>query len=300
VTFSGNIPPQTIPLIGNAGASAVTLSPISLTFGAQAIGTTSGAQQVTVTNSGTGPLILSSLQATSEFATTNTCGGQIAPGGTCTIQVTFTPSASGTQTGTLTIADNAADSPQIAALTGNVASPGPPPSIGLGVASGGTASATVTAGATATYALSIGGSGVSGTASLTCTGAPTGALCSVPATVPLDASSASTFNASVSTTSRSPVGFYRHGSSPWVWALVIFGCMTFFKTPSAKQSSRSRLRFAPLFILAVAFCSCGGGSNTSPVPTPNPNGTPTGTYTLVLSAKSGSTMQTQNLTLTVQ
>jgi hypothetical protein len=300
VTFSGNIPPQTIPLIGNAGASAVTLSPISLTFGAQAIGTTSGAQQVTVTNSGTGPLILSSLQATSEFATTNTCGGQIAPGGTCTIQVTFTPSASGTQTGTLTIADNAADSPQIAALTGNVASPGPPPSIGLGVASGGTASATVTAGATATYALSIGGSGVSGTASLTCTGAPTGALCSVPATVPLDASSASTFNASVSTTSRSPVGFYRHGSSPWVWALVIFGCMTFFKTPSAKQSSRSRLRFAPLFILAVAFCSCGGGSNTSPVPTPNPNGTPTGTYTLVLTAKSGSTMQTQNLTLTVQ
>jgi hypothetical protein len=300
VTFSGNIPPQTVPLIGDAGASAVTLSPISLTFGDQAIGTTSGAQQVTVTNSGTGPLILSSVKTTSEFATTNTCGGQIASAGTCTIQVTFTPSASGTQTGTLTIADNAADSPQIVALTGNAVSSGPPPSIGLGVASGGTASATVAAGAIATYALSIGGSGVSGTASLTCTGAPTGAVCSVPATVPLDASSASTFNASVTTTSRSPVGFYRHGSTPWVWALVIFGCMTLFKTPSAKQSSRSRLRFAPLFILAVAFCSCGGGSNTLPVPTPNPNGTPTGTYTLVLTAKSGSTMQTQNLTLTVQ
>ena len=103
VSFNGNIPSQTIPLIGDAGASAVSLSPTSLTFSDQAVGTTSGVQQVTVISSGTGPLILSSIQTSAQFAATNTCGGQIAPAGACTIQVTFTPSASGPQTGTLTI-----------------------------------------------------------------------------------------------------------------------------------------------------------------------------------------------------
>jgi len=302
VTFNENIPSQTIPLIGNAGASAVSLSPTSLSFSAQANGSTSGAQQVMVTNSGTGPLILSSIQTTSEFAATNTCGAPVAPASSCTIQVTFTPSASGTQTGTLTIADNAPDSPQIVALTGNAASQGPPPSIGLGVPPSGSASATVTAGATATYALSIGGSGMSGTGSLTCTGAPTGAVCSVPATISLDASSASTFNANVTTTSRSPVGFYHRGSAPWLWALAIFGCVTFFKGRSTQQFPPSRMHFALLLVLAVALCSCGGSSSTSPAPTPspNPNGTPAGTYTLVIAAKSGASMQTQNLTLTVK
>ncbi len=244
-------------------------------------------------------MILSSVQTTSEFAATNTWGAPVPPSSSCTIQVTFTPSASGAQTGTLTIADNAPDSPQIVALTGNAASQGPP-SIGLGVPPGGSASATVTAGATATYALAIGGSGVSGTASLTCTGAPTGAVCSVPATVPLDATSASTFNANVTTTSRSPVGFYHRGSAPWLWALVIFGCLTFFKARSTQQFPLSRLRFVPLLVLAVALCSCGGSSPTSPAPTPNPNATPAGTYTLVITAKSGASMETQNLTLTVK
>jgi hypothetical protein len=300
IAFNGNIPSQTIPLTGNAGAPAVSLSPTSLSFGDQANGTTSAAQQVMVTNGGTGPLILSSIQTSSEFAATNTCGAPVAPAGNCKIQVTFTPSASGTQTGTLTIADNATDSPQIVALTGNMASPSPPPGIGLGVASGGSASATVTAGATATYALSIGGSGMSGTASLTCTGAPTGAVCSVPATVSLNASSASTFNASVTTTSRSPLGFYRRGSAPWLWAMAIFGSLILFKGAPPQQFPLSRLRLAPFLVLIVALCSCGGGRSTSPAPTPNPSATPAGTYTLVITAKSGTDTQTQNLTLTVQ
>jgi hypothetical protein len=294
VSFGGNIPSQTVSLTGNAGASAVSLSPTSLTFGDQASGTTSGAQQVMVTNSGTGPLVLTSIQTTSLFAATNTCGAPVAPASTCTIQVTFTPSASGIQTGVLTIADNAPNSPQTVPLTGNAA-----PDIGLGVASGGSASATVTAGATATYALSAGGSGMSGTASLTCTGAPTGATCSVPATIPLNTSSASPFNASVTTTSRSAMGSYRHGSTPWLWAMVLFGCVSLFTSKSTRQSPLSRLRLLSLLLLAVVLPSC-GGSSTSPAPTPNPNGTPAGTYTLVVTAKSGSATQTQNLTLTVQ
>jgi Abnormal spindle-like microcephaly-assoc'd, ASPM-SPD-2-Hydin len=105
VSFGGNIPSQTVALSGNGGAPAVTLSPTSLSFGVQATGTTSGAQQITVANTGTGPLTISAAQTSSQFASTSTCGAPVAPSSSCMIQVTFTPTASGTQLGTLTIAD---------------------------------------------------------------------------------------------------------------------------------------------------------------------------------------------------
>jgi hypothetical protein len=303
VTFGGSIASQTVALSGNAGAPAATLSPTSLSFGVQATGTTSGAQQITVTNTGTGPLTISSLQTSGPFATTNTCGAPVAPASDCTVQVTFTLAASGTQTGTLTIADNAPNTPQTVALTGNVQTPTSPPTppttIGLGLASGGSASATVTAGATATYALSIGGAGMAGTASLSCSGAPTGATCSVPATVTLSATTASSFNVSVPTTSRSNVWLLPSSPTPWLWALALLGCLVLFKAASTQPSPRLRWRLAPL--LAIAVCACGGGSSTMPTstPTPHPNGTPAGAYTIVITAKSGSTTQTQNLILTV-
>jgi hypothetical protein len=290
VSFGGNVPPQTVSLNGNAGAPAVTLSPASLSFPSQAIGTTSVAQQVTITNGGTGPLIISSLQTTDQFASTNTCGAPIAPSGDCTVQVTFTPTAGGAQSGTLTISDNAPNSPQNLALNGNVTTSA---SIGLGVAPGGSASVTVAAGKSATYALAIGGSGLSGTASVACTGAPTGATCSVPTAVPLSAATAATFNATVTTTARSNVWFIPTGTTIWLWSLAILGCL-FLTAVMAQQSARIQWRLAPL--LAVALCSCGGGSS----PTMTPNGTPAGTYSITVTATSGSATQTQTLILTVQ
>jgi hypothetical protein len=266
-TDSATDSPQSVALSGNATTapgSAASLSQVSLSFGSQAISTTSAAQQVTVTNSGTAALTISSIQTTNQFNATNTCSASVAPGGNCTIQVTFTPSASGSQTGTLTIADNAPNSPQSVALSGTGS--GSAPTIGLGLASGASASATVTAGATAAYALSIGGAGMSGTASLTCSGAPTGATCSVPATVTLSATTASSFNVSVPTTARSHVWLFPTGPTPWLWALAILGCLVLVKAASFQPSPRLRWRFAPL--LALALCACGGGSSTTPTPTP--------------------------------
>jgi hypothetical protein len=292
ITDSSAGSPRTVQLTGQGGQASATLSPASLAFPSQQPGTTSSTQTVTLTNSGAIALQVSSVQTTGSFSESNTCGSSVLANETCTISVTFSPPTTGAATGTLTIADSAADSPQTVSLTGT----GGTPSLGLGVSSGGSASATVTAGATAIYALSIGGSGMSGTGSLTCTGAPTGSACSVPATVPLSASSASTFNASVSTTSRSAVAFYPRGSAHWLWALAILGCLTL--SASVLQSSLSSLRLAPLLLLGVELCSC-GGSPTVP-PTPNPTGTPAGTYTIVITAKSGTSTQTQDLTLTVQ
>jgi hypothetical protein len=295
ITDSSTGSPRTVQLTGQGAQASAALSPASLSFPDQQPGTTSSAQTVTLSNSGALTLQISSVQITGPFAETNNCGSSVnATNGSCTINVTFTPTATGSATGTLTMTDSAPGSPQTVSLTGT----GGTPSLGLAIASGGSASATVTAGATATYALTIGGSGMAGTASLTCTGAPTGATCSVPATVTLSATTASALNVSVSTTARSNVLFFPGDPTPWFWALALLGCLALMKAASAQQSPRLRWRLAPL--LALALCACGGGSSTpTPTPTPNPNGTPAGAYTIVVTAKSGGTTQTQNLTLTV-
>ena len=71
---------------------------------------------------------MTSIVASGDFAQTNTCGASVAAGGNCTISVTFKPTASGPRTGTITIADSAAGSPQTIALSGDgaVASGGTP------------------------------------------------------------------------------------------------------------------------------------------------------------------------------
>src|SRR5713226_6839552 len=96
----------------------VSLSSSSLSFGNQQVGTTSAAQTVTLTNSGTATLTISSIATTGDYAQTNTCGASVTAGANCTISVTFTPTAMGTRKGTLSITDNASGSPQSVSLTG--------------------------------------------------------------------------------------------------------------------------------------------------------------------------------------
>ncbi len=97
---------------------AVTLSPSVLTFGSQYVGTTSGAQTINVTNSGRAALAISSITAAGDFAQTNTCPASLAAGASCAVGLTFTPTAGGSRTGTLTIVDNAPGSPHTVTLSG--------------------------------------------------------------------------------------------------------------------------------------------------------------------------------------
>src|SRR5439155_792918 len=101
--------------------TTVTVSPASLNFSNQAVGIASPPQSVTVTNVGAAPLGISSLTVSGtnsgDFALTG-CGSAVAPNGSCTVSVTFTPTATGTRSATLTITDNAAGSPQTVSLSG--------------------------------------------------------------------------------------------------------------------------------------------------------------------------------------
>lgn len=107
-----------VPLLSAAPQTTMTVSPANLTFGGQPIQTESTPQTVTVTNSGNTDLIVGNIVVSGDFLETNNCNGNIAAGNACQIQVSFSPSVSGTRTGTLTIAANVSGGQQTVSLSG--------------------------------------------------------------------------------------------------------------------------------------------------------------------------------------
>jgi hypothetical protein len=165
------------------------------------------------------------------------------------------------------------------------------PGIGLRVASGGSSSATVSAGSIASYALAIGGGGVGGAASLTCTGTPQGASCELPASVSVDGNVASTFTVSVTTTPHATASL-RQTSSPGLWTAILFALALWV---SAGRGASARRRLFPLPLLLLLICSCGPSNNRTIAGV----GTPSGTYTLNVTATLGSTSRSKSLILIV-
>jgi len=106
------------------GSPAIALSATTLTFTAQTLGTTSAAQTVTVSNTGTAVLTLAGLTlggtASAEFTRGGTCqpGTNVAVGGTCSIQLTFTPAVAGARNATVTITHNATGGTSTVSLIG--------------------------------------------------------------------------------------------------------------------------------------------------------------------------------------
>ena len=117
--------PQMVTLSGTGGAAAVSLAPANVTFPSQPVGTASGTQPVTLTNTGNATLTIASITASGDFTQTNNCGTSVAVGSSCTISVFFTPTGSGTRSGTLSISDNAPGSPQTVTLSGTGGAAGP-------------------------------------------------------------------------------------------------------------------------------------------------------------------------------
>jgi hypothetical protein len=207
VLLGDNAPgsPQTVALSGTGvapppPAPAVTVSPNPVSFPTITQGTVSNPINVTVTNSGTAVLNITSVAIggnnVTDFTTTNTsCTGTIAVKAACTITVTFAPLAAGERTETITLTDNASDSPQAINVGGNAN-----PAVIIGAAPSGSTSATISAGQTAQYNLQINpGAAYTGTVSLTYTGAPLGATIQGPATLQIANGNAAPFMVSVTT-----------------------------------------------------------------------------------------------------
>jgi Abnormal spindle-like microcephaly-assoc'd, ASPM-SPD-2-Hydin len=129
VSTSASANPERVQLSGSAAAvgtaPAVSVSPAGpIDFGTTRIGTPTGAQAVTIQNTGTADLNVSKVALAgtdaTDFTAQNSCVGvAVAPGNTCTVNVVFQPQlTSGQKTATLQITDDASGSPRVVSLTG--------------------------------------------------------------------------------------------------------------------------------------------------------------------------------------
>lgn len=296
--------PHMIDLTGTGVGPAVTPSPTSLTFPAQVDTTASAAQTITLTNSGNATLNITALSIAGanagDFMQTNTCGSSVAAGANCAINVTFTPTAGGSRSGTLAITDNASGSPQTVALSGTGED---------FTVTASSASMTVTAGGTATYTASVNPlGGFNQPVALTCTepGTLTLSTCLIsPTSVTPNGTSAVSATVTVTTTAGTMVAPRRLGPPiSWlglrVWTLILV-CFLVLGTGMAVARRRrwSWLILTGSVLLVIVWSGCGGGGGSV---VHNP-GTPAGTYTLTVTGTftsgSASLIRTQNLTLTV-
>lgn len=285
-----------VSLVGFGGQSAgVSLSPQRLNFGGEIVGTSSSAMTVTVTNVGNLTLNVASVGVTGDYSQTNNCSSAIAPSGTCAIQVTFSPTASGPRNGLLTITDNSFTSPEMIPLTGTASD------FSLSVAPSSSNTATITAGQTANYTLMAAPTAnAGGTVNFSCTGAPAEASCMVsPASLALN-NAAQNVTVSVSTTAhgfaiRTPGPKDKTGPFPFVLCVLAVLLAVF-----ALRQRRMRWALAPLAVF-LFLMGCGGGSGGGGGG--GGGGTPRGTFTIVVTATPGNdaaASHTMNLTLNVQ
>ena len=113
--------PHTVSLSGTGIAPTATVAPAAIDFGDVHAAAERDTRTVTVTNGGPDALTVREIQLTGDGAAAYSLAshcGHVDPGGSCTIDVTFAPGAIARYPATLTLLDDAADSPQQVAITG--------------------------------------------------------------------------------------------------------------------------------------------------------------------------------------
>jgi hypothetical protein len=122
INAGGGYGTQPVALSGTGVVAPYTVAPTTLTFGSVPHGTSSVVQSVTVTNTSTAAVPITSITFTgpnhTQFVKTKTCGASLAVGMSCTISVTFTPAATGAMTATLNVNAGGGDGTQTVALSG--------------------------------------------------------------------------------------------------------------------------------------------------------------------------------------
>jgi len=304
ITDGGSGGPVSISLTGQGSAPAASVSPDTFSFIPVSQGATEGPVPITLTSNGTAPLHVSSVALSGtnpgDFSQTNNCvGTALAVNATCTINVSFTPSAETARTATLVVTDDAVVAMQSVPLQGTGTAP-----FQMAPTSTSSTSAAVTAGQTAQYSLQIDpGTGFTGTVALACAGAPTAAKCTIsPASVNVTSAMPATISVGVSTTgsASAPILIRIPQLANWRFYAVLTAWLLLF--PIARMNrGKDFARLLPVYAsvcLAAIFLiasGCGGGSST-----PAPLITPKGTYTIVVTGTANNLPpQTISLTLNV-
>jgi hypothetical protein len=275
----------------------VSFSASKLDFGTVNVGVTSPTKAVSLTNQGNAPLTIGRISIDGSFQQTNDCGSSLSIREGCALNVSFSPTADGLSTGTISFTDNASPQPQVLKLAGWSG----PPDFFLGNTSG---TASVSAGGTASFTVTIGsGGGFSGLVQLTCDSAPAKASCVLPqGTIALNNSEMQLVQISVTTTSSSSALLLPYAAlrpNPFIPAACLSVACLILMFGTASQRVSRLVPLLAMTLVALLAVSCGGGSST-PLPPPQViPGTPPGSYTLVLHATSGGRTHTVNLMLNV-
>jgi hypothetical protein len=295
LTVTDEFRSQTVTLNGVGVAPAgVSLSPVgTVAFAATGVGLAAAEQTVTLTNNGGVPLLIQSIGMTGDFVIvsgTNMCGTTLAVGAACSAQVVFTPAAAGARTGSFTVVDNAASSPQSLQLTGT--------GVDFALNAGGSTTATIAAGTEAVFPLLLSSvAGVPGTVAFTCAPLPAHATCVVnPSTAALGGTTPITVTVA---TSVAGAALRRPGEGQMVWLAGLLPLGLF----GLRRGRLRRVSGAALLgcVMLVAGCGAdrlipatGFGSGSSAIPTPD------GTYNVVVSGTSAGLTRSVGLTVVVQ
>ncbi len=316
LTFTDNSTPspQIVALNGTGIASpsvgpAIRITPTTVSFATTTQGLASVPVSVTITNSGNAPLHISSIVAggnnpaefTNAFTVCSTA--TIAAGAACIMNLTFAPVFSGPRSETLTISDDAPNSPHVLNVFANA-----PAAFAL-TSPAAALSASVTAGQTATYNLQFTpGLEFTGNISLACTGAPLGASCTVPTAVTLNIAAPASVTVTVPTSNGSiaPPNAIPYSTRPHqpqslqrffpTTILCLFILLLWKRIHTATTHNvaanlpsspwKAIYAVAALAIFVPIIFSAAGCGGSSPSTTPAPHGssvvTPRGTSTLVL------------------
>jgi hypothetical protein len=126
--------PYTVSILSEP--DTLTLAPPSLSFTPELVGTASGPQAETVTNTGSNPVLINSVALAgtnaADFGQTNSCGSSLAAGANCAINVSFTASQLGQRSASIAITDSTQGSPHSVPLGGVGLTSGPNATLSAG------------------------------------------------------------------------------------------------------------------------------------------------------------------------
>jgi sugar lactone lactonase YvrE len=312
LTMTDTAGTQNVALAGTGMVAPVFSPSVStISFGNQQTNVTSAAKSVTVTNIGTLGLTITYITIngpnSGDFAIgPDTCiNAAVAVNATCSVSVTFTPSTAADEIASLQFVDNAPGTQQSVGLTGTGMD------FSIGLAPGGSATATVQAGSSAIYSLQVTAlNGFVGTVALSCNGAPPGSTCmpSVASATP-NGSTAATFSIQVTTTASSvappDVGRHLHLFGLCIMVMVFAAALPLTLLPFASRLRSPAIRWRYVFFFAMPFgsllvCALLTGCGSASTGAGQENfGTPKGNYVLTITGTSNGSSHSQTLTLTV-
>lgn len=295
---------QQVPMSGTGVLGDVTLAPATLNFGDIGAHISSPAQTLVLRNGSNAALTGIAIAVNGPFTETGNCGASLPAAATCSVSISFLPSATGPQIGTLTI-DSANALPVAAQLLGTGIAFDFLPTSPTGV--------TVKSGQIASYSLELEpANGSAGTASIACADLPPNSTCTVNPSGP-SLSAPSNIQVAVATgiaSSAIRTGVHSAGAARlplgwlcWLSILPLFCIRVRSRRARSTVDKLFLLLLAAILIAGIGACGTGGGLldlSSGQNPLPPGSTTPPGTYTVNVTASAGGLQKTVALTIQVQ